>query len=106
MILALLITIFLVAWTGLQLYADAGKGPLAGTNVELIFEIYADDGGKSESIWEEIHEGLASLTLLLVCIHIVGVLLSSLIHGENLIRSMITGYKNSRDDERNGRSGR
>ncbi len=104
MILALLITIFLVTWTGLQLYADAGKGPLAEANVELIFDIYADDdGGKSESIWEEIHEGLASLTLLLVCIHVAGVLLSSLIHGENLIRSMITGYKNNRDDKGHGR---
>jgi cytochrome b len=96
MILALLITIFLVAWTGLLLYADAGKGPLAEANVELISGAYADDDGEqSESIWEDIHEGLASLTLLLICVHIAGVLLSSMIHGENLIRSMITGYKKS-----------
>ena len=96
MILALLITIFLVCWTGLLLYADADKGPLAEVNVELISEVYADDDGeKSESIWEEIHEGVANLTLLLVCIHVAGALLSSMIHGENLIRSMITGYKKS-----------
>ena len=96
MISALLITIFLVAWTGLLLYADTGKGPLAEVNVELISRAYADDDGEqSESIWEEIHEGLASLTLLLVCVHVAGVLLSSIIHGENLIRSMITGYKKS-----------
>ncbi|MFT7461467.1 MAG: cytochrome b [Planctomycetota bacterium] len=96
MILALLITIFLVAWTGLLLYADTGKGPLAEVNVELISRAYADDDGEqSESIWEEIHEVLASLTLLLVCVHVAGVLLSSIIHGENLIRSMITGYKKS-----------
>jgi len=96
MILALLISIFLVAWTGLLLYADAGKGPLAEVNVELISGVYADDDGEqSESIWEEIHETLANLTLLLVCAHVAGVLLSSVIHGENLIRSMITGYKKS-----------
>ena len=95
-ILALLIIIFLVAWTGLLLYADAGKGPLAEVNVELISRVYADDDGEqSESIWEEIHEGLASLTLLLVCVHVAEVLLSNIIHGENLIRSMITGYKKS-----------
>jgi cytochrome b len=96
MILALLIAIFLVAWTGLLLYADVGKGPLAEANVELIAGAYADDDGEqSESIWEEIHEGLANLTLLLVCVHVAGVLPSSIIHGENLIRSMITGYKKS-----------
>jgi cytochrome b len=96
MILALLITIFLVTWTGMELYADDGKGPLAAGNIELISEVYADDDGEqSESIWEEIHEGLASLTLLLICVHVAGVLLSSMIHGENLIRSMITGYKKS-----------
>ena len=96
MILALLITIFLISLSGLQLYADAGKGPLAGVNIELISKAYADDErDKSESIWEEIHESLASLTLLLICVHVAGALLSSMIHSENLIKSMITGYKKS-----------
>lgn len=99
MIIALLVTIVLVAWSGLQLYADAGKGPLAEVTVEPISKVYADDDNDKEqveSIWEEIHEVLASLTLLLVCAHVAGVLISSMIHGENLIRSMITGYKKSR----------
>ena len=96
MILALLVSIFLVSWSGMELYADAGKGPLAGVNVELIAQTLADDDGeKSKSIWKEIHEALANLTLLLVCVHIAGVIVSSLIHGENLVRSMITGYKKS-----------
>ena len=97
MIISLLITIFLVSWTGLQLYADAGKGPLADINFQQISETYADnDREQSESIWEELHEGLANLTLFLIFVHVAGVLLSSLIHGENLIKSMITGYKKSR----------
>ena len=45
MILALLTTIFLVAWTVLLLYADTGKGPLAEVNIELISRAYADDDG-------------------------------------------------------------
>ena len=96
MILALLIAILLVTWSGLELYADAGKGPMADVKVELIPLASADDHGEqTESIWEEIHEGLASFSLVLIFFHVAGVLLSSMIHRENLIRSMITGYKKS-----------
>jgi cytochrome b len=46
-----------------------------------------------EDILEETHELLANTTLLLVLIHIGGVLLASLQHGENLIASMWHGKK-------------
>jgi cytochrome b len=97
MILALLVTLFLLTWSGMQLYADDGKGPLAQIDIEIIAQARADDDrDKADSFWEPIHESLANLTLLLVIIHVVGVAVSSLIHRENLVRSMITGYKRLR----------
>ncbi len=42
---------------------------------------------------EELHEGLANALLAAVFVHIAGVLVSSLIHRENLVWSMINGLK-------------
>lgn len=42
---------------------------------------------------EEVHETLANLTIGLVVIHVLGVLVASFEHRENLIKSMITGRK-------------
>ena len=49
-------------------------------------------GSAGESL-EEIHEALAIAMLVVVGVHIVGVILSSVLHRENLPRAMVTGYK-------------
>jgi cytochrome b len=42
---------------------------------------------------EDVHEALANTLLAVVFVHIAGVVVSSVVHRENLVRSMLTGYK-------------
>ena len=58
------------------------------------YATYNDVGGE----WlEELHEGTANAMLTLVVVHVAGVVVSSFLHRENLVGSMVTGYKKRRD---------
>ena len=66
----------------------------------LGWAVEADIGGDWLS---ELHEGAASLTLAIVALHVLGVAIGSLIHRENLVRSMIDGRKRAKQGEGIGR---
>ena len=53
--------------------------------------VYEDIGGHT---LEEVHEAASNGMMLLVGIHLAGVVVSSWLHRENLVRAMITGWKN------------
>lgn len=85
MIIMLIASLFMTVISGLIVYAaDQNLGPLAG----LVGERYED-------FWEKAHEITANLTLFLVFVHVAGVIYESIIHGENLVKAMWHGYKNS-----------
>lgn len=115
MVIALLLSLGATVFTGLSLYAvEENAGPLAGIiamndkvmPTSIVSSAYAngdEDEGESEhgamvnkeaeEFWEELHDFFADFTLLLVALHIGGILLSSYIDKENLVKAMITGRK-------------
>lgn len=116
MAIALLIGLLATVGSGLVLYAlEENAGPLAGivaaapvesqqasARGEAEEEEEAGEHGdgeaeRSEDLWEEVHEVLADLMLVLVIVHIAGVLLASYVHHENLTRAMVTGRKRAPD---------
>ena len=88
MIVLLLSSLLLTGITGLLLYGATDQaGPFAHWTV--IHSLFWEEA------FEETHEFLANFTVFLVIVHLLGVLVESLFHRENLVRAMIDGYKRS-----------
>lgn len=78
---------------GWAIVALLGLGILCGVSG---WATYNEFGGH----WlEELHEGLAATMLTVVIVHVAGVVSGSLLHGENMVRAMFSGYKLGAPDE-------
>lgn len=92
MIMALLASLGMTLLFGLLTYgATEYSGPLAG--------MVAGVGDRMAHGFKEVHEFFANFTLALVLLHVAGVFVASVQHGENLVRSMITGTKEIQSTE-------
>lgn len=98
---------YLLSLLRLEPSHHVGHNPAGGWAIVLLvglgivtglagWAIYNDLGGH---LLEELHEGLAATMLTVVVIHLAGVASGSLLHGENLVRAMITGRKNGQPGE-------
>jgi len=120
MIIALLLSLSITSFSGVMLYTSQGNQLFSFTDAPLFSEYEEEehysikqnsgsnaldeeyeehqeyeehDENESEELWEELHEFFANFTLLLILFHIVGVVLSSRLSGENLVKAMISGKK-------------
>ena len=109
MTVALLAALAFTALTGMATLAvDDDQGPLApwmgptAAAAAPIASALADEDGDEdrdrrgedgESLWAEVHELSANLSLALVVLHVAGLAVSSFVHRENLVRPMIDGTK-------------
>jgi cytochrome b len=76
---------------------EAAAEPLASRAEENLTRDASTGESSSEEAIEEAHELLANIVLALVVLHLLGVAVASLAHRENLVRSMVTGYKRSQE---------
>lgn len=107
MMVALLVCLAATVATGLVAYGDRGMGPLADAGSDITAPAVAAtaqaakdeqrEGGRRESLLGELHSTIANITLALVILHILGVVMTSFAHRENLVAAMITGEKRAGD---------
>ena len=117
MILFLLLGSIVVCLSGYGAHANKKTGDSSGidNSYSIVATAYADqekdkkhegkhkkrarhaqeekEDDDSDGAWSDIHEMSAQVMLILICLHILGVAVSSKMHNENLMKSMITGKK-------------
>ncbi|GKT11553.1 MAG: hypothetical protein ISEC1_P0517 [Thiomicrorhabdus sp.] len=101
MIFALIATSF----TGLKTQGLKGEGLLASNDTELVSRIKASKEKQAHQIyynylekeekhyWQAAHMYAANFTLFLIFVHLIGVIISSTVHRENIMQSMVDGQK-------------
>lgn len=86
MVILLMVSLLVTTTSGILLLGvEEQAGPVA--------HWFNQAGSFWSGILEELHEFFANFTLLLVFIHVIGVIVESLIHKENLVSAMLTGFK-------------
>lgn len=78
-----------------------GHNPAGAVAVVLLLLLAAGTALTGWAYWseiggeffEDVHEAMATAMLAVVGVHVAGVLLSSLLHRENLVGAMLTGFK-------------
>jgi cytochrome b len=106
MVIALLFCLSMTVLSGMKLYAvEENKGPFSVVTKIGIKQAMASSlalkgnhqkhrsNEKDEEFWEALHEIFVNLTLLLVFLHIGGIIASSIIDKEKLVKAMWTGKK-------------
>ncbi|EAR08811.1 cytochrome b/b6 domain-containing protein [Reinekea blandensis] len=89
MILLLLSGLTVTVFTGTMLAGFEGQGPLASSPILQLDEHWI----------EEVHEVTASILVFAVLLHVSGVIFSSRMHQENLVKAMITGRKKQQEKD-------
>jgi len=102
MVIALLVCLAATVATGVIVYGEQGKGPLAASLVTDVNTNGTEAGHRArpeagrertESVIGEWHDLLAYITVALAVTHILGVAVASIVHRENLVLAMINGRK-------------
>lgn len=90
--IAILVTVFLVIGTGILAYGiQEGKGLASSLNTPFF---------KDMELFKEIHEFLTGILIALIAAHLGGVLVDKLLHGKNkTLNSIATGYKMTDEKE-------
>lgn len=110
MVVAMLCFLTLTCITGVLLYSDDGNSAFSFTNYSPLASVEEENDHKAitnselsehnkhekdedDEFLKEVHDLLANFTILLILLHIAGVVYSSRLHQENLIKAMFTGKK-------------